>query len=290
MKCKKGHKIKMTLLWGICLFMDLPAIGQNTAYEKIWLEENFAHNLSLRKTFDFSTFDEVPIRTIVMRGDELFFDTYRGRFAKASTVKDSKGRLKITNVHGNINLSHYKESKFSDVDFYFIFDEESILVEKRMSGKRVHTLRCVLVNKQLSNIAYPTAEAYLLLNGSFKFLNPLHPYFQEFQIEFKLDGTVISPLWKEYTIIQKGNMIENVKTDYMASSVLELVDKKGAKTSKMLLVHSPSEFRLYDFTLSDKGVYHLDNTSYWILRPMTKHVDSIHNFYERSEISGYAKL
>src|SRR5690606_13999649 len=229
----------------------------------------------------FSAFHEFPIRTIVMRGDELFFDTYRGRFAKARIVKDSKGRLKITNVHGNINLSHYKESKFSDVGFYFISDGESILLEKNMNGKPADTLRYVLINKRINSITYPTAEAYLLLNGSFEFSNSLQPYFKTFEIEFKLDGTVISPLWKTYTILRKGNMIENVKMDYMASSVLELVDKKGVKTSKMLLVHSPSEFRLYDFTLSDKRVYHLDNTSYWILRPMTKHVDSIHNFYER---------
>lgn len=278
---QKKYKITPILILTICLFFVLPAVGQNTAYEKIWLEENFANNLSLRKTFDFSVFDESPIRTIVMRGDELFFDTYRGRFAKASTVNESKERLKITNVHGNINLSHYQESKFSDVDFYFIWDGKSILLEKNMNGKPADTLRYVLINKHVISITYPTAEAYLLLNGSFEFSNSLHPYFKTFEIEFKLDGTVISPLWKAYTILRKGSMIENVKMDYMASSVLELVDKKGVKTSKMLLVHNPSEFRLYDFTLSDKRVYHLDNTSYWILRPMTKHVDSINNFYER---------
>lgn len=272
------YYIKLLLISATYLLFAFSAIGQNTVYEKIWLEENFAHNLSLRKTFDFSTFDEVPIRTIVMRGDELFFDTYRGRFAKAVTVADSSGRVKITNLNKNINLSHYPESKFNNVDFYFIFDEESIQVEKRMSGKRVDTLRYVLINKQLSNITYPTAEGYWLLNGSFKFLNPLHPYFQEFQIEFKLDGTMISPLWKEYTIIQKGNMIENVKTDYMTSFLVELVDKKGVKTSKMLLVHSPSEFRLYDFTLNDKRVYHLDDRSYYTLKPIIKEIDSISNY------------
>jgi len=270
--------MKLLLIPATCLLLAFSAIGQNIAHEKIWLEENFAHNLSLRKTYDFSTFDEVPIRTIVMRGDELFFDTYRGRFAKAVTVADSSGRIKITNLTKNINLSHYPEPKFNNVDFYFIFDEESILVEKRMSGKRVDTLRYVLINKQFSNITYPTAEGYLLLNGSFRFSDPLHPYFQELQNEFRLDGTLISTLGKEYTIIQKGIMIENVKTDYMTSFLVELVDKKGVKTSKILLVLDPSEFRLYDFTLSDKKVYHLDDRSYYILKPIIKENDSISNY------------
>ncbi|WP_196939333.1 hypothetical protein [Sphingobacterium pedocola] len=257
---------KLLLTWGTYLLLTFQTLGQITGYEKIWLPENFVESLLLRKEYDISKFDEFPIKAIVMRGDDIFFDTHRGRFAKAIIVKDSIGRIKITNLNKNINMSHYQISEFNNVDFFLLFSEESIQIEKSVKGKPTDTLRYVLVNKQMSNITYLTAEGYLLLNGSFELSNPLRPYFRGFEIEFKLDGTVVSPIWKAYTIIRKGNMIENIKYPVITSCLVELIDPQGVKTQKMLIIHNPSEFRFYDFTKNDRNVYRLDDKSFSTLK------------------------
>ncbi|MDR2284347.1 MAG: hypothetical protein LBE37_14105 [Sphingobacterium sp.] len=245
-------------------FFSSTAIAQSD--EKIWQPASFASKLEQNKELDLSVSERFPIRTIIMKNDKIFFDTFYGRYSEAKFVKEKNGKSKIINLHSNINLSHYLDT-FKDMNFYLVDKKDSIVIERTYKEKIADTLIYILVNKTLKNIKYPLAEGYLLLSGSFEAITTNEsPY----NITFHKSGKIVSPVWDKYTILTRSNIIENPPENHLSNYAVELVDKRGNKTEKILVHSLPSSLTLYNFRKDSKHNYVLNEDSKTILYTMVK--------------------